>query len=181
LRQSKLQARVDRIARIDHPVAVPAVRWIVEDGEGEVTVRSAAGRLGREVAEKLREVIDGPVSVSVQRQPAVVPISVRPTHLLKGPSGENGKLDSIAKTGQMKAFVERIQDDWAATTARLRTVIVVAANIRSSAAIGVVKAALSQRRTTLAAVANPVATIGTAFACPLLGYTRRASAARVAD
>jgi hypothetical protein len=109
------QMGVHGIARVDKPIAIAAVRRVVENGQSQVAVWGVTRRLSCQVAEKFREVVNRSVAVPVQCQPAISPICVRPAHLLQGPPGEQTKFNALIQTGQMVSFVESVEYNGATT------------------------------------------------------------------
>jgi len=133
---------VHGVAGIDDPVPVSAVRRSVKNCQGEEAVGVVARGLRRVVAEQLGEVVDGSVGIAVEGEPAVVPVCVRPAHLLQGPAGEHTKFHAIIQAGQMISLVEGIQHDGGSTSGTIQDTSPAAAFISCSAVAGASRATI---------------------------------------
>jgi hypothetical protein len=102
---------IDAIAGIDHPVTVASIRRVIENCQRSVSVRCAAWGLWGKIAEQLRKIVNGSISVPVQCEPSIVPLRIGPAYAVKRPVSMNVKIHSGNFAGQVEAFFKGINDD----------------------------------------------------------------------
>ena len=105
------QVAVHSVPWVYDAVPVATVGGVIEEGQRQEAVRSAAPRLRCQIAEELGEVIDGPVAIPVERQPSISSPRVGPTDLLQRSVRTESELHAVSDAGQMIALIECIKDD----------------------------------------------------------------------
>ncbi|MGH9624196.1 MAG: hypothetical protein ACRD6B_21180 [Bryobacteraceae bacterium] len=89
------QVVVNAVSRIDYTVAVAAVHWVIEQCKRSVAITTAAPRLRRHVAEKLGEIVDLSVSITIESEPPIPKVEIGPTLCHAAPSETRAKISIL--------------------------------------------------------------------------------------